>query len=237
MARREAKGPGGLTRPRDRQRDLPGTEVAAAGKPPERAAAPRTQGEIAEAQIEAGDRDRGPASRAHLDPAVVDHRFPDVEGDGQRDRRRPRGRRSGAGRRTLGLDHHRVWLLEPDAVHGEPPGEEGQEAVLEDDPVEREVVAPARISSPRPDVAEGKAAKDREPEPFGLEADAGGGGGPIEQRAAELGRGEFGKGQDGDAESQGAGADEQETDPPARTRRHRPFPGRQNSASAENGIP
>jgi hypothetical protein len=128
-----------------------------------------------------------------------------------RARCRPRRRRAGGGRRPLGLDEHGPWPLEPDAVHGEPPGQEGQEAVLEDDPVEGEVVAPARVSSRGPDVAEGQSAKDREPELGGLEADAASRGRPIEQRAAELRRGELRKRENGDAQSEDTRADGETT--------------------------
>jgi hypothetical protein len=111
----------------------------------------------------------------------------------------------------LGLDPHHARLLEPDAVHDEPPGQEGQETVLEDDPIEGDVVAPARIFPLRADAGEGKAAKEREPEPFGLEPRAHRRARPIEQRAAELRRGELGQRQDGDGQGQDAGADDQET--------------------------
>ena len=65
--------------------------------------------------------------------------------------------------------------------------------MLEDDPIEGDVVTSARVFPLRADAGERKAAKHREPEPFGLEPEAGGGAGPIEQRAAELRRGELGK--------------------------------------------
>src|SRR6185436_10346333 len=94
-------------------------------------------------------------------------------------------------------------------VHGQPPGQEGQETVLEDDPIEGDVVAPARVFPLRADAGEGKAAKEREPEPFGLEPRANGRAGPIEQRAAELRRGELGQRQDGDGKSQDAGGDQE----------------------------
>ncbi len=219
MAGGEAQGSLRLARPRDRQRDLLGLECAARGEPPERAAVPCAQREIAEAHVEAAHRDRRAAPRLQLDPSVVDHRLHHVESDRHR-RGHAGGRRSRGGRGTLGLDQHGTRPFEPDAVHGELPGEERQEAVLEDDLVDGEVVAAAGVCPHRPYAAERKAPKDGEVELGGLESHSGGRTGPIEQCAAELRRRELGKDQDDDAQAQSARADEKKTQELARTARH-----------------
>ena len=93
--------------------------------------------------------------------------------------------------------------------------------MLEDEPVERELVPAAGVRARRPDAAQGEAADEREPELGGLEPRAGRRPGPLEQGAAQVRRRELGEGQDGDADAERGAREKEETEEPARTRRHR----------------
>jgi hypothetical protein len=133
----------------------------------------------------------------------------------------PGGRSSGdGGRWTAGLDQYGVRPMEADAVHGEPPGEQRQEAVLENEAVESELVPAAGVCARRPDAAESKTTQEREPELVGLEPNTRGCPGSLEERAAELRGRELGECQDGEAPGEPGPENDKETHEPAHRLHH-----------------